>query len=298
MSWQSLTFSPIGENIHDGLLPVLSQAAGELAGSKGRLSSISGVVPVAKNPLSSSAATVAALRTQLTDLVTRYGQCVCVHPYLHTVGHRRGEYSYLTPNDALKQLGNKLIDAEETFPSGKLGAVVVVLYGATHSAFVEQLETFLQVFPVTELQKIQRRANGLSSLETDKFFIPAARSWPEVVQRDPRQHNSLRDVDTTLGQLVAIGEGYNETTAPEAQLAALIDKKTATIQAAEQAWQNLTTSLAGEAGKVMYCEGSPAGLRSELFKSGSPSSVYKLSAAISWIAQPAQLTVFKKVFGL
>ncbi|WP_027361092.1 hypothetical protein [Halodesulfovibrio aestuarii] len=298
MDWSNISFAPVGANIYQSLSPVLSGAAGELAGSKGRLSSITGVVPVARNPLSTGAATVAALRSALIDLTAQSGQCVCVHPYVHTVGHRRGEYSYLTPNDALKALGNKLIDAEEKLPSGKLGAVFVLLYGATHADFVKQLGAFLQVFPVTELQLVMRRANALNTHEKDKFITPAGRMWPEFRQRDLRQHGTVRSVGSCLGPLVAVGEGYNEATTPEAQLAALMDKKAAHIQQAENAWQQLVATMQGGAGKAMYCEGSLAGLRAELFKSGTPSSVYKLCTAMCWLGAPQQLTVLKEVFGL
>lgn len=298
MLWSNISFAPTGANIHQSLSPVLSGAAGELAGSKGRLSSITGVVPAARNPLSAGAATVAALRSALIDLTAQSGRCVCVHPYVHTVGHRRGEYSYLTPNDALKALGNKLVDAEETLPSCKLGAVFVLLYGATHSDFVKQLDAFLQVFPVTELQLVMRRANALNTHEEDKFITPAGRIWPEFQQRDLRQHCAVRSVDSRLGRLVAVGEGYNESTTPEAQLAALMDKKAAHIQQAEQAWQQLVESMKGGAGKALYREGSLAGLRGELLKSGTPLSVYKLSAAMCWLASPQQLKVLKEVLGL
>lgn len=299
MNWQPVAFSPTGESIKNSLSPVLSGAAGELAGSKGRLSSITGAVPVASNPLCGSAAAVALLRDQLTDLVTRSVHCVCVHPYLHTVGHRRGEYNYLTPNDALKQLGNKLVDSEEQLPAGTLGAVFIMLHGATHSDFVQQLAAFTQVFPVTELQLVMRRAKALSSLEVDKFIVPKGRVWPEFVLRDPRQHSALRSVDSTLGKLVAVGEGYRkEHLSPEAELAALMDKKTAHIQESEQAWENLVDSINGGAGQAMYCEGSLAGLRAQLFKSGTPSGAYKLCAAMCWLGKPEHLVVFREVFGL
>lgn len=298
MLWSNISFAPVGASIHQTLIPVLSGAAGELVGSKGRLSSISDAVPAARNPLSVEAATVAALRSALIDLTAQSGRCVCVHPYLHTVGHRRGEYSYLTPNDALTALGNKLVDAEETLPSGKFGAVFVLLHGATHAEFVRQLQAFLQVFPVTELQLVMRRAAALNTHEQDKFITPAGRMWPEFRLRDLRQHGAVRSVDLCLGQLVAVGEGYDESTTPEAQLTTLMDKKAAHIQQAEQAWLQLTQSMSGGAGKVLYAEGSLAGLRSELFKSGTPSSVYKLSAAVCWLAVPEKLRVLKEIFGL
>jgi hypothetical protein len=298
MAWNNISLAPTGASVHDSLSPVLSGAAGELASSEGRLSSISDLVPVAVNPLSESAAAAATLRTQLTDLTSRLSHCICVHPYLHPIGHRRAEFSYLTPNDTLKALGDKLLDPEEKLPSGKLGAVFVMLYAASHADFITQLDLFLQVFPVTELQRVMRRADSLNSLEKDKFITPAGRVWPEVVQRDPRQHNTLREVDTTLGRLVSIGEGYNEATTPEAALSALIQKKKQHVEQAEQAWQDLAAAMSGGAGHAMYCEGSPAGLRSALFKSGTPSSVFKLCCAMCWIAQPEQLTIFKEVFKL
>ena len=296
--WLTYAFTPppTATDAADSAASMLTQEPGELQNSRARLNAVSGIVTVARNPVCAAAADVAALRSALDALMVAGGRMYCVHPYLHPVGDRRGDYAYLTPEDAVGRLAQLLMDPEAPLPSGTLGAAVVLIYAQDHLSFSGQLNTFNAVFPVSELQLSQRRAEWLATLEGNKLICPPGRIWPEKTSLEPRRHGTVRKMDMTLGKLLAVVEGYAaEAADPEAELQALIAQKEAHRAEELQAWEDFSQELQGGAGQAVYVSGSARAIKAELLKSAVPDAVYKLCAAVCWVGDPDNLQVFREV---
>jgi hypothetical protein len=255
-----------------------------------------------KSPLAGAAANVTALRTQLEALLQAGGRFVCVHPYVHPVGDRRGEYSYLTPSDCVAALADKIADPEDgagDADAGNLAAVCVLLHAADHGPFAALLAAFNAVFPVTELQLAERRARQLITLEKDKRIIATAPKEPRWVASAPHRHGALCGMDTALGALVAQSEAFAaENASAEAELSAIMQARAAHVAQLDAAWQALCSGLAGDAGLGWYLSGDAAGMARQLAAGGTPVSAYKLCGALCWVGAAERVAVFKEVFGL
>lgn len=301
MSLQPITMHtpPTATTIHDGLAAVTSGIAGEVAGAQARLAAVTGGAVVQSAALSGAAAGASALRDQLAALLQSGGTMLAVHPYIHPVGDRRGDYSYLTPSDCVAALASKLTDTEDLPDSGNLAAVVVLIHALDHAAFAAALGAFNAVFPVTELQLAERRAAQLATLETDKGIITTAPKEPRWVANAPHRHGTACRLDTSLGALLAQCEGYDsENTSPEAELAALLTERAAHVAALEAAWVAFCNGLQGGNALGSYCTGDAESIARQLVASGAPAAAYKLCAAVCWVGAPERVRLFKEVFGL
>lgn len=299
--WQPVTFHAPASMaaIRSQVGPVSDQAPGELSTSAGRLTAVSGQVTMTTNPVAAAAAGCAALRAQLEALMVAGGRFVCIHPYLHPVGDRRGDYAYLTPMDAVAALAAKLADAADPPPDGTLGALVLMIRETTHTNFQGALSVFNTVFPVTGFQLAQRRAGYLATLEADKLVQPVGPAVPPWRGHDPRRQRSAMALDRTLGGLVALAEGYDaENTRPEAELAAVMDEKAQRVADMTAAWDTLSGQFQGAAGLGLYLEGDGGSIRRQLLASEPPAPTYKLTALACWLATPGDLTLFREIFGL
>lgn len=301
----SFTVPATAATIRSGLSAVVTGVAGVTAEGTGRLAAVTGGAVPQKSPLAGAAANVAALRAQLDALLQAGGRFVCVHPYVHPVGDRRGEYSYLTPSDCVAALGDKIADPEDgagDADAGNLAAVCVLLHAADHGPFAALLAAFNAVFPVTELQLAERRARQLITLEKDKRIIATAPKEPRWVASAPHRHGALCGMDTALGALVAQSEAFAaENASAEAELAALMQARAAHVAQLDAAWQALCSGLSGDAGDAglgWYLSGDAAGMARQLAAGGTPVSAYKLCAALCWVGAAERVAVFKEVFGL
>ncbi|MFV0348435.1 MAG: hypothetical protein ACK5JO_07585 [Halodesulfovibrio sp.] len=296
------------QTIRSNLSAVVAGVAGATAEGTGRLAVVTGGAVPQKSPLAGAAANVAALRAQLEALLQAGGRFVCVHPYVHPVGDRRGEYSYLTPSDCVAALAGKIADPEDQpsetggedgVDAGNLAAVCVLLHAADHGPFAALLAAFNAVFPVTELQLAERRARQLITLEKDKRIIATAPKEPRWVASAPHRHGALCGMDSALGALVAQSEAFAaENASAEAELAALMQARVVHVAQLDAAWQALCSGLSGDAGLGWYLSGDAAGMARQLAAGGTPVSAYKLSAALCWVGAAERVAVFKEVFGL
>lgn len=301
MGWQSLSFTtpPAAAAVYEGIPSVVTGIAGAVAGAQARLAAVAGGAVAQASPLAASASGVAALRGGLNALVAAGGRMVAVHPYIHPVGDRRGDYSYLTPADCVAALAHKCTDAEDWPDSGPLAAVVVLVHAFDHAACAAALAAFNAVFPITALQLAQRRAQALATLETDKFIITTAPYEPRWTTASPHRHTTVRSMETRLGALLAQCDGYDaENSTPEAELAALLTERAAHAAALMDDWQAFARSLAGDAGQGMYLAGDAENIARQLMATAAPVAAYKLCAAVCWIGPAERVAIFREVFGL
>ncbi len=163
MPWStvSLTTPPTLQTVHEGLHNCRTAIPAELDNSTARLNTVKETVTISANPVAAAASNVAALRASMESLLQAGGRFVCVHPYIHPLGDRRGDYAYLTPQQAVEGMAAKLADPKDLQAEDELRGVFLLLRGVDNDDFAKTLVAFNAVFPVTELQLAERRADGL-----------------------------------------------------------------------------------------------------------------------------------------
>ena len=235
----------------------------------------------------------------MNELLQVGGRFVCTHPYLHPLGDRRGDYSYLTPQQAVEGMAAKLADPMDLPADGDLQGLFLLLRGVDHRGFADALGAFNTIFPVTELQLAERRAGWLATLEKDKLIQATGPIHPAWHEQDPRRHGGGTEMETTLGPLVAMAEGYDqENVRPEAELAALIEKKRAHLQAIDAAWTALADNLQNGTGLALVLEGNSGSIHRQLVENTPPAEGYKLAAVCGWIGEAHQMTFFRELLGI
>ncbi|GAB6177971.1 hypothetical protein JCM16814_28620 [Desulfobaculum senezii] len=282
--------------IHDAAGAALAGAGEASAASAGRLGVVRGRLPLTPSPVAGQAAGALALRARLAELVSVGGVCLAIHPYVHTVGDRRGVPAYLTPEAAVECLATKLADAENSPPGGALEAVGLMVCGTSHAGFRDALHTVNAVFPVTAMQMAERRAGWLVTLERDKFVRPVAPAQPEWGEQDPCRHTSVDQCARTLGARLAQVDGFDaENTRPEDELTAVMERCSARLAGQDGAWQRLLKLMQGDAGHVLHAQGSAAQIRRDVLAAPVPARGYKLTALLCWLAPPEHMRFFREM---
>lgn len=300
MAWTPVAFSapPTAQSWADSLIPALGGAAVELDGSQARLASVTGLAAVAQNPVAGGTTMVAAIRQGMGNLLQGGGRFFCLHPFIHPQGDRRGDYAYMTPQQAASGLADKLADTVDILPAGTLSCVAVLIRGVDFAGFAGALGAFNAVFPATELRMAQRRADDLAALEQSKLARPDGGIAPRWLQQDARRYPAIRNLDVAMGTLVAAGEGYDqENIGPEAELATLIEKKRASLASIEDAWAATCAALEGGAGLTLNIDGTRDTLHGQMRSAIPAVEGYKLAAVACWVGSPEQMTIFREVFG-
>lgn len=101
------------------------------------------------------------------------GAIICsvlaVHPWTPGAGKQESSGMYLSPENAIEWAAKKLAGA----PSS-LDVSAILFTAPTLSAFVGVLASAAEIFPVTQLTQVWRRANSALSLLETRMQIPAA----------------------------------------------------------------------------------------------------------------------------
>lgn len=301
MSWTNIHFTlpPSLKAVHSDLQACRAGAPVELTAGKSRLAGVAGAVTLHTNPVMGTVGNVADLRQAMVGLLDAGGLFTCVHPYIHPLGDRRGEYAYLTPQQAADGLAVKMADPMDLPGKDTLQGVFLLLRGVEHADFADTLKAFNAIFPVTELELAQRRAGQLATLEQDKMIQTTGPVHPAWRGQNPRQHERANDMGMALGAQVALGEGYAiEAERPEDELAALIDKKQAHIEQLETEWTALQDVIQGGAGKGLVLNGNSGSIHRQLAEFRPPVEGYKLAAMCAWIGTAEHMTFFRELLGL
>jgi len=301
MSWDKITATPSTSLRSSGeAVQECNETAKTATGaSASRLSSVAGKAPLSTSPQSGKAAGAANARERAKALLSGKVKELTVHPFDYSAGDRRGDYSYLTPQEAVGRLCDKLTDHTDELQGQPLSAVSILILGTDFLPFYEALDAFNKVFPVTGLEEAQRRAVRLASLEELKLIREGGGITPRWRQSSPAHYGTPAALDMGLGRVLATAEGYHaETTSPEAELTALINKKRDQIDARQAAWDALNAMLKGEIAMGLYEEGTTSEIKEAILGHALPPGAYKLSAAVCWVGSPDSITLFKEIFGL
>ena len=180
-AWNAVDFSPSDtlSGIGDSLMPAVEGLVSDVQAGVGKLTELAEKVPNAVPDVSALAGMADELRGQLAGLMTGSVSVLCVHPWQQGVGDRKGDYAWLTPENALASLSARCVPACLTgdAPQGN-AALVLVVTAPELSAFMDALGAFNGVFLIREMEQAGRRAAALATLELDKFVIPKAPCFP------------------------------------------------------------------------------------------------------------------------
>ncbi|MDZ7322941.1 hypothetical protein N4G41_15005 [Kosakonia sacchari] len=166
------------------------------------------------------------------------GAIICsvlaVHPWTPGAGKQESSGVYLSPENAIEWAAKKLAGAPST-----LDVTAILFTAPTLSAFVSVLATAAEIFPVTQLTQVWRRANSALSLSETRLQLPAvAGGLPAVAALSVP---TLRQAGTAQTLLSAAGIALPDL--GEALAAFKIQRASLLADAGKQLQQLTGTSL-------------------------------------------------------
>lgn len=112
-------------------------------------------------------------RKKIFSLPSGVSPVICstliAHPWAVGVGQKQETGFYLSPENAIKHLVNKLQQANSTHD-----VLVMMLTAGTLDEFIQTLERAAKSFPLPELEQVSRKAKSYLSLANSKMQIPSA----------------------------------------------------------------------------------------------------------------------------
>lgn len=245
-----------------------------------------------------------ALRDTLTNSLEQQAHCLMVSPYQYGIGSRVGEAAWLTPAQAIKQAAQSLglLTVEDL--TGETALVLVLSAAVDQSAMAQALGDLNTVFPLPELQKLQRRAQAVADLEQTKFIIPAAPAFPPWQQAAPNKLPVARECGRALSALVAQAEGREAAAADPAAVLAEFAKRQAQAtsllqQTLADVAESITTAppLSGWFG--IYADGAAAVAARLLAQLAPPlDERFKCATVLAWYGNKEHVAYYKELFGL
>lgn len=228
-----------------------------------------------------------------------------VSPYQYGVGSRMGEAAWLTPAQALRLTAQSLGGLSVDDIINTDAALVLVLTAAVdQSSLAGALGSLNKAFPLPELQKLQRRANGVANLEQTKFVVPAAPAYPPWSKVAPRQLPQARRSSRAMTTMVAQAEGLEASAkAPADVLASFASRQQARVQQAQQELAAVGNELAAvvdlSAWFGVYIDGAAAVAAKALASLAPPlDERFKCCTVLAWYGTRAEVAYYKELFGL
>ena len=134
-AWNAVDFSPSDtlSGIGDSLMPAVEGLVSDVQAGAGKLTELAEKVPNAVPDVSALAGMADELRGRLAGLMTGSVSVLCVHPWQQGVGDRKGDYAWLTPENALASLSARCVPACLTGDAPQGGAALVLVVTAPES---------------------------------------------------------------------------------------------------------------------------------------------------------------------
>lgn len=280
MPWQSsqITWPRTAESIQQQSESVIGNIASEMQTNLGGLQAAAGSVTFAKGALSGDANALLNLRSQLNALLVR-GQVLTVHPYQYGLGQQQDSGVFLSAQNAVNGLINKLNDqADDNRPTGTVNALAVLLTADNHQQFSQVLADFVQVLPASELAALSRRVKAELSAG-DKMSTPAVDLVPRYKPNGYLNQHPLRDAlkyqGAQVAQLESLASDQNDVVAKLQALATKRNNALAEWKAAIDGLKNITGNV-----QTFKTSGSASSIASELKDSGVPNAQAAISAVV------------------
>lgn len=274
--------------------PVVNAIAAHISTANAALTNAAAKTALGVNSQAGSAAPLMSLRANISQLINTTGSCLVVHPWQQDVGTGDGIYRWLSPQAANTRMVEKLRGVlDERQPGNTSEAVAVMLFATGLAEFAEQLQHFNAVFPVPELQMIQRRCSASISHESNKLQQIDAPQNPHWNHHASADLATVRALDSTLGALQSQIDSLGADTNPITELQAVASKKSAAVASYQQAWDAIDASLTGGAGVVAFMQGNLYSIADQLEQNTPAGYEYPLAAGVIWLGD--DLTLLKEV---
>ncbi|MEH6649993.1 MAG: hypothetical protein V7707_08225 [Motiliproteus sp.] len=305
MNWQPLTLiEPTTAATASGAADSsLDEIPAELSAADGALGAIAGRSKWQAGALAGGAASIEAQRTALAALLNSGGQLLTLHPWTRGAADSgTGLYGdaargYLSPQQAVQALGDKLTDVMDSGKDGAGEILLVMISGNNYGSWAQSLAALNAVLPLADLPLCQRRAEQLAALEDDKLQRLEAPNNPHWRQQgQPAAADQLR---TTLGAVLARVEALANDSDPLAELQGFLTRRGADLADRRQSWADLQVALAGGAGVVWSdTAANPQALAQALQQIEPPNPGAPLCALVAMTGPTGCFTFIKEVLGL
>jgi len=228
------------------------------------------------------------------------GECraLVVHPYIYKPSdvQRNNLHAELTPPSAIEIILDKLNDIYDSELSDFKSAICFSIQGKNETQFATNLSLFNNVFPMPELEMVERRAKQLSGLETEKIQDKAKIQTPYFDPKENAYFDGMKSAIAITGTLSDLSSDYDiENTTPKSRLSALLLKKKNYLDTAQAELDDLKSVFSGGQGKGIYFSNFN---KSSLTNSGFPSDQFPLCAMVLLMGSSDSLTPIKQGLGL
>lgn len=306
MSWDSITMRWPAESTQwlDDLEAAKALASSERTSTSERLGAIADLVTTSPGPVGVAArAAVAAGRAALKAALGEAPACLVVTPFQSGVGQGRGNQRYLSAPNMLQLLGEKLEDiGDNSRPAGLQYALVVMFLGTRYDKFADTLGRFNAVLPVPDLQRAERRARNLSTLEAEKWELPNAGTLPRWGALPLERCTVTKAAAQSMNSQLSALESY-EDTSPMADLERLSARKASQALSNDQKLADLKAKFANATSDDtmrprLLGPGNPTDLRTQLLQGDAPGHEWGLSAGLMMVGSLNGLSFVRELVGL
>lgn len=269
--WQKITLQP-SKTALSAHQAAIDKNATLNAGASAGISALQALSTIWPTTITTS--NIAQARAQLDDLCAN-GAVIGVHAWDYSVGHEKESGNYLSPQNALKRLAEKLVDAADSrTPHGKIGACSFLVCAGDLNSFIKELESVTKALPFPHFLQALRLARATFALDASKMEQASAMlhpHWPELGELTTQPLRDYRK--TLLGEL----SGAIASASPVSTLQELSALRARLEQ--EQAAEFEKLSTAKTSLFVKHAAGTPSNVAAALL-SGVPSDSNVHTAAV------------------
>lgn len=307
MSWAPVTmrWPEQATQWMDGLGAAKDLAGSELASTALRLASLEGMASTNPGPVGAVAKdAIAAGRAALAGQMGEAPACLVVTPFQSGVGQGRGNQRFLSAPNLLQQLASKLVDGTDSGrPTGPQYALSLLFLGTNYEQLAGTLKRFNALLPIPDLVRTERRAQHLSTLETEKWEIPSSGPLPRWQSLPLERCTVVKAAKQSMSGQLAVLESYAADSSPMGDLAALATRKAAQQQGRDQQLNDLKALLAGGSADTsmrarLLGPGDVNELRRSLFDGEAPGHEWVLSAGVLLVGSLEGLSFVRELVGL
>lgn len=290
----------------DDLSAAKDLASAELASTGQRLAGLAGMVSTSPGPVGAAAESVIeAGKAAMASTLGEVPACLTVTPFQSGIGQGKGNQRFLSAPNLLQLLADKLTDGTDDARPVEPQYALSILFLATHyGQLANTLARFNALLPMPDLVRAERRAQNLSTLETDKWVIPEAGTLPRWSSLPLERCTVLKSAKQAMSGQIAALESYADSS-PLGDLAELASRKAELQQIRDQRLDDLKALLTGgDEDATMRARligpGTPAELRKELLAGGddSPGHEWVLSSGTLLVGSLSGLSFVRELVGL
>lgn len=240
-------------------------------------------------------------RQTLREHFDQHVACLTLTPFQPSVGQGQGLQRFLSANNLLDQLGNHLLDFKAT--SSDNHALVILCLAASVAELATGLGRLNTLLPIPELQRCQRRARLLATLESEKWHKPVPASLPQwghlTPQTLPIPRNTRQALEARLDSMATTAKPYSGAAA----LKQLADRKLASQKAHDQHFTTLQdglhTSTQDPNLRVRRLgPGDPDELRRQLLDCPAPGHEWIMCTGLMMVGNAQALAFVSELVGL